>query len=114
MKNIVITLGALCFVANLLVGLIITAYAPFNMVLNSVVIIVNTLLLYALTVSSIKDGFKASLCLLYPIMGIIEFFLGLFAPDKWENNWYLIICVIFLFFECALYAIINGVSKINQ
>lgn len=114
MKNLILVIGVICFVANLLLGLIISSYAPFNLGLNSIVILINTGLMYAIAASSIKEGFKVSLSMLFPLCGFVEYILGLFASDTIENNWYLIITVIILFIESILYAIVYGISHINK
>lgn len=114
MKNLILVIGIICFVANLLLGLIISSYSPFNIWLNSSVIAINTGLMYAIATSSVKDGFKISLSILFPLCGLIEYFLGLFATNTFENNWFLIIAVIILFIESILYAIVYGISHINK
>lgn len=114
MKNLILIIGIICFVANLLLGLIISSYAPFNLVLNSFVILINTGLMYAIAASSVKDGFKVSLSMLFPMCGLIEYILGLFASNTFENNWYLILTVIILFIESILFAVVYGISHINK
>lgn len=114
MKNLILIIGFICFFANLLLGLIISSYAPFNLGLNTFVILANTGLLYLLASSPVKDGFKVSLSMLFPMCGLIEYILGLFAPDTVENNWYLILTIILLFIESILYAIVYSVSHINK
>lgn len=114
MKNLILIIGVICFVANLLLGLIISSYAPFNLGLNSIVILINTGLMYAIAASSVKDGFKVSLSMLFPLCGLIEYILGLFASNTFENNWFLILTIILLFIESILYAIVYSVSHINK
>lgn len=114
MKNLILIIGVICFVANLLLGLIISSYAPFNLGLNSIVILINTGLMYAIAASSVKDGFKVSLSMLFPLCGLIEYILGLFASNTFENNWYLMLTIIILFIESILYAIVYGTSHINK
>lgn len=114
MKNVIIILGAICIVANLLVGFIATAYPLFNVCLNTIVLILNTALLYMLAASSVKDGYKVSMFFLFPFFSIIEFVFGLFASSGFENNWFLILTVSLLFVEGILFTIVHEISKINK
>lgn len=114
MKNIILTLGAICIVANLLIGLIVTAYPLFNVCLNTAVLVLNTLLLYALAASSVKDGFKVSMFFLFPLCSIIEYIFGLFASSSFENNWYLILTILLLLMEGIIFTIVRVISKINN
>ncbi len=114
MKKIILILGAICIVANFLMGLIVTDYPLFNVCLNTAVLILNSVLLYALAASSVKDGFKISMFLLFPFCGIIEFVLGLFASSGFENNWFLILTILLLFVEGSCFAIVYGISNINK
>ena len=57
MKTIYL-LGYTSLILNSLFGLILSAYEPFNWVLNDGVILINLALFNYLAVSPIKDGFK--------------------------------------------------------
>lgn len=81
---------------------------------TSIVIAANTFMMYGIAASSVKDGFKISLTLLFPIFALIEFVLGILAPEGFENNWYIIILTLILAGEGILYATANGISSINK
>jgi len=99
-------------VLNLMIGLIFSSYKPFNIGLNSAVIIVNTLMLYILGVSQIKDGFKISLSFLFLIAAVIEYILAFFVPESFENNVALTMLILLFAGQAILYTIAYFVSKI--
>lgn len=113
MKNLTLVIGGIIMLLNVVVGMIISAYKPFNIGLNSAVIIVNTLMLYSLGVIQIKDGFKISLSFLFLIAAAIEFILALFVPETFENNLALTILILLFAGQIILYAIAYFVSKIS-
>ena len=111
MKNLTLTVGLIFFVANLLFGLILTAYPTFNVCLNSVVILATTGLLYAMRRIGLRDAFYISLSMIFCFLGFVEFVLGLFAPDRFQNNWYLIVVILLLVFEAVLLTVTHRISK---
>jgi len=113
MKNITLIIGIILLIANILFGLIISSYQPFNMWLNSGVIVAVTALLFAVGRITLKDAFKISLTFLFGFLGFIEFVLGLFAPQKFADNWYLIVIILFVIFKAIVLITTNIVSKKN-
>ena len=69
MKKIILVIGALCLLANLLFGGMISAYEKFNVGLNCGVIVVNTLLIYLTAAMRLKDGYKIPLSGLFGPFG---------------------------------------------
>ena len=113
MKNLTLVLGGIILLLNLFIGMIFSAYKPFNIGLNSAVIIVNTLILYSLGVVQIKDGFRISLSFLFLIAAAVEFILALFVPETLENNFSLTMLILLFAGQIILYAIAYFVSKIS-
>lgn len=111
MKNTTLIIGVILLAANLLFGSILSFYPTFNMLLNCGVIAATTLLLYSLRCITLKDGFYISLSMLFGIFGIIEFILGLFAPQRYENNWYLIAIILIVVIKAIILTITNIISK---
>ncbi|MDR1116124.1 MAG: hypothetical protein LBL33_08285 [Tannerella sp.] len=111
MKNITLITGIILLVANLLFGSILTDYPIFNMCLNCGVIIATTVLLYLLKTIQLKDGYYISLFMLFGLFGFIEFILGLFAPQRYTDNGYLIAVILIVAFEAIVLAITHTVSK---
>ena len=113
MKNLTLVIGGIFLLLNIVIGLIFSSYKPFNVGLISAVIIVNTLMLYLLGASQIKDGFKISLTFLFLIAAVIEFILAFFVPDTWENNVALTMLILLFAGQVILYVIAYFVSKIS-
>ena len=113
MKNLTLVIGGIILLLNLVIGLIFSAYKPFNIGLNSGVIIVNTLMLYSLGVIQIKDGFRISLSFLFLIAAAIEFILGFFVPETYENSITLTMLILLFAGQVILYLIAYFVSKIS-
>lgn len=113
MKNLTLIIGGIILLLNLAIGMIFSAYKPFNIGLNSAVIVVNTLMLYSLGVAQIKDGFKISLSFLFLITAAIEFILALFVPETFENNVALTMLILLFVGQIILYLIAYFISKIS-
>lgn len=113
MKNLTLVIGGIVLLLNLVIGLIFSSYKPFNIGLNSGVIIVNTLMLYSLGVIQIKDGFRISLSFLFLIAAAIEFILGFFVPETYENRITLTMLILLFAGQVILYLIAYFVSKIS-
>ena len=113
MKNLTLIIGGIILLLNLAIGMIFSAYKPFNIGLNSAVIVVNTLMLYSLGVAQIKDGFKISLSFLFLITAAIEFILALFVPETFENNVALTMLILLFVGQIILYLIAYYISKIS-
>lgn len=113
MKKLTLIIGGIILLMNFVIGMIFSAYKPFNIGLNSAVIVVNTLMLYSLGVAQIKDGFKISLSFLFLIAAAIEFFLALFVPETMENNVSLTMLILLFASQIVLYIIAYFVSKIS-
>jgi len=111
MKNITLITGIILLVANLLFGSMISSYPTFNMLLNCGVIIANTVLLYVVGQIALKDGFKISLSFIFSVMGFIIFILGLFAPQRYEDNLALMAILLIVVFEAIVLTITYIVSK---
>ena len=103
--------GIILLVANVLFGSILSAYPTFNMGLNCGVIVATTVLLYVLKFIRLKDGYYISLYMLFGILGFIEFILGLFSPQQYTDNWYLIAIILIVAFEAIILTIISITSK---
>jgi len=90
MKKIVLIIGMCLVLLNTLVGLIISAYEPFNYLLTDLSLVLTTVFIFVLANSKIDDGFKIGLAVLFSITGIVRFLLLMFIPQQWENNGILI------------------------
>lgn len=112
MNKAIITTGVLFGVVNLLIGLIVTAYGSANIAVTTVVIALTTVLLLAVNGRlRLRAGYKVSLSLIIPVIGAIQYFMGLFMPDRFSDNWVLIALIITEAVEAFLLIAANSVSN---
>lgn len=90
MKRIVLFTCATLLIANFLFGLLLSSYEWLNVLLSSGIIILSGIFMLLISLLSLKDGFKSSLYVIYPIWGFIELVLSLFSPDRITDNWMII------------------------
>lgn len=110
MKQLVILIGVILFVANLMLGMIISSYDAFNLFVSSLVIAFTTALLFYLNIVRLKDGFKIPLYVLFSVLGCIEFILSVFSPKTFEDNWFLLVIILSLTIECVILLITHKIS----
>ncbi len=110
MKRIIILSSSVLLVANILLGLILSFYGGCNVVLSSLVIIGTGLLLYLIQTIKLKDAYKVSLTFLFTIAGCLELILSLISPNRFIDNWWLIIVIILMAFEAIILIVTNTIS----
>ena len=98
-------------VANLLAGAILSFYGWCNVAMSSMVIAITGFLLYLINAIHLKDAFKLSLMVLFVIAGTFEFVFSLIAPNRFKDNWWLILVIFLITFEVILLIITNIISK---
>ena len=111
MKKIILLSCVILLVANLLFGAILSFYGWLNVTMSSVVIVITGLLVYLADTIHLKDGFKVSLMTLFVIAGFIEFALALIAPNRFTDNWWMILVIILIAIEAILLIITNTISN---
>lgn len=110
-KTLAPSIGAILVVLNLICGLTISSYEWFSVGLSSLVIIINSLLLWRIDTMGLKDGFRISLDFLMSGCGIVEFFLVACSEPVIEDNGCVIAAVILLAFELIFFIICKTVSN---
>ena len=111
MKSTILSVGAVLIAVNLLFGLLLSAYDPFNMWFNTTIIVITVVLLLLVQTLQFKDALKVSLTILLPISCLIKLLLGSFAPEHFEDNWCVIICGLITIIEILMIIIVNKISK---
>ena len=111
MKNLTFTIGILLLALNLLLGWIISGYASFNVWANCAVIIVNVIFIWTIASISLKDGFRISYNILFPIICIIEFLSIAFSRPTLEDNGAIVFVLLAILLQCVLLLAANHVSK---
>ena len=96
---------------NSMVGLILSSYDIFNWVVNDIVIVFNTVLLFYLSISKVKDGFKFGISFLIVLFSIAQFVLGLFLDNSLNDNWLLIFTLVISVIDIGLLLIVRSLSK---
>lgn len=79
--------------------------------LNCVIIAAHIGLLSVVSALQLKDGFRYSLNCLFIGIGFVEFILGLFAPERFEDNGFLVLVIFTFLLEVALLLGANYISK---
>lgn len=111
MKKTILYIGILTLVLNVAIGLLLSAYPLFNMVLNSIVIVIDTMLIWLSSGNGQRTAFAVTLSFLYSFLGIIQLVLGVLSPTKVADNWMLITIIALFVLECALLIITRTISK---
>jgi len=111
MKNINLIVGGLCIFVNVICGLVLTSYSTFNCIVTSSVLALNVGLIHLITTMTLKDAYRISMYVLFPIMTLIEFVVGLFAPQQFEDNGFIIFLAVALLLEGIILVVTNGISK---
>jgi hypothetical protein len=111
MKKIVILSSIVLLIANLLFGLILSFYGGCNVAMSSLVIVGTGILLYLTDTINLKDGYKVSMSILFAVVGCLEFVLSLIAPNRFTDNWWLIIVIMIMAFEAIMLIVTNTVSN---
>ena len=111
MKKVIILSCMVLLIANLLFGAILSSYGRCNVALSSSVILVTGILLFLTDTINLEDGYKVSLMLLFAIVGVLEFILSLIAPNRFTDNWWLILVIGLMAAESILLIITNTVSN---
>lgn len=111
MKTIILYTGLLGLAINVICGFVLSDYSAFNCTLTCGVIILNMVLMYLVSVLTLKDGFRISLNVLFPLFFFAEFTCGLFSPELWKDNWFVITLAISILIEGVVLIITNYISK---
>lgn len=114
MKKLIIISGLVVLLLNALCGLVFSNYEVGNVVATSIVVFMNTILLYSLHIVTMKDAFKMSFSIIFIILGFLLFIFGLFAPRQFENNWFFLLCIITYAIEILFILTTNHISKQNM
>lgn len=110
-KTVAPVIGLILIVVNLLFCLILSDYEWFNAGLSSVIILLNTLLVWRIDTMGLKDGFRISLDFLMPTIGAVEFFLVACSEPQIENNGCFVAAIVLLAFQLIVLLVCKTVSN---
>lgn len=111
MKRIILFTCATLLIANFLFGLLLSSYEWLNVLFSSSVIVLTGIFMLLIGILPLKDGFKASLYVIYPALGFIEFMLSVFSPDRIKDNWAMIALILLVAFQIIFLFITNIISN---
>lgn len=102
MKSISLIVGGILVAVNLLFGLLLSSYSSFNMWFTTVVLILTTIFVYVVNATRINDAAKVAFSILLPLSGGIKLVLGIVSPERIEDNWCVIGCVVLTGIEIVM------------
>lgn len=102
MTKAIVCISALLIALNLILGVIVSSYGWFNITVSSFVILLTAVYCLLANLPSVRGGFKVSLSLIYPLAGLIQFFIALFMPIQFTDNWGLITILLIAGIEAVL------------
>ena len=114
MKRFIIIITIILLLFNGALGIIISAYQPTNVYLNSAVILLSGIVLWIVSSISLKDAFRISLTFVFGLLGVGEYILGFFAPSGLSNNWFAILLITILAIESVILFLTNYVTNKNK
>lgn len=114
MRRLLFVSFIVLLVVNILIGVLLSCYPLFNMILNCIVLCVAIAVTYWSNIKSILLAFQTSLAFIIPIITLVEFILGLLSPARIQDNWYIIAIICCMAFEFLLIYAIIRISKTNK
>ena len=111
MNKTIVYIGLSFLIINILLWLMLSRYLSFNMMVNSAVIVINSVLIWLLWKTKQKTAFALSLTFLFSIIGVIQLVLGGLAPESFQDNMKLLAILVLLIIEIIFFVIINTISK---
>ena len=114
MKKTII-IGCSILITNILLGILLSKYALFNICLNSIVIIVTTAFITMLDRIKLSTAYKISLSFIFGSIGIIEYICGFFSKCTITDNLVIIINLIILVIQVLILIVTTAISlKVNN
>lgn len=111
MKKSIILAGVVLVLVNLLMGLIISTYDCFNLAVSTIVILFTVIVHLAINSRlGLKDGYKVSMNIIIPIIGVVQYLIALFMPNHFNDNWGLITIILLVVTEVILLIAANSIS----
>ncbi len=111
MKTKILTISGILVATNLLIGLLLSAYSAFNLLLTTIMLLLSAALIYTVNSIRVSDAIKVSFTLLLCLSAFIKFALTLFAPKHLQDNWCLIACVVITVFEVVMLVVYRKKGK---
>lgn len=114
MKKILLIFGILIIAANLTFGYILSSYLWHTATVTSIALSIQVIMLLLVSIVNMKDAFRASLNILFPLFAIIQFIALQFVPEDGYDSMYYVAAIGILLLQILLLLVVNHISsKIN-
>lgn len=102
MKNSILFAGIILVLINTTASLIFQDYETHKMLFGDFSILLTTCVLYFMNQMKTADGFKIGFTLLFGLTGLVRFVCAVSLSNKLNNNFGLLIFILFFCIECLL------------
>ena len=113
MKKYIIIIGLVLLVFNTVIGLLISAYSNFNILLVDTNIIFSFALFMVLDGLKIESTYKITLAIIFIFTGIVRILAALSSADILQNNPVVIGILIVLAIEILVTLIFHSLKRIE-
>lgn len=111
MKKTTLIITAILLIVNILFGVLLPSFKPFNVGFTSIVILLTGGLIYLLQCIKMKDAFAISLSFVFAVLGIVEYVLAILSPAHIPDNGYVIATIVLLVIQLIILLICNLTSN---
>lgn len=111
MKKTIFYIGISVLLLNIIAGVMLSVYLSFNVIINSVVIAVTTVMIWLLSLTRQKTSFSIALTFLFIVVGLIQIVFGCLSPAQFHDNWMLLVVLALWVIDVILFIIVNTISK---
>lgn len=113
MKNLFLIAGFLLIALNTAIGLLLSVYSSFNFLLVDFSLLTTTLIIYFFSNSNLAAGFKIGLTLLFSILGLMKVVCGVFAPQIYTDNLFLVFLLLIFTIEVLAFIAAFAMKKFS-
>lgn len=113
MKKYIIIIGIIFLLLNSLIGLLVTEYNGFNIVLVDINILLTFILFFILAVLNITSTYKITLAIVFIFTGSMRIIAAFSSADFIRNNTVIIGILVVFAIEILLTILIHSIKKIE-
>lgn len=114
MKNTLLLIGITLILLNCFAGLVLESYQKFNWLISSLIILINTILMYYITISRIQKGLKVTLSFIFSVSTLITYAISIKLENKFEDNFLILLIAAILSFQIIVLIISNYLRSIKN
>jgi hypothetical protein len=113
MKKYILIIGGVLLVFNTLIGLLVSSYSSFNVVLVDLNIVLSFALFLVLAGLKIESTYKITLAIIFIFTGIIRLIAAFTSDESYQNNPLVIGILIIFAIEILVTLIFHSIKKIE-